>query len=70
MCSKAVVRGLYDTFEKGQEQVLEAIAGYTIYQLWIYGGLGLIHGFLGGILLDYDLKNNLDKIKKGTQQRL
>ena len=68
--SKAVVMGLYATFEKGQEQVLEAIAGYTIYQLWIYGGLGLIHGLLGGILLNYDLKNNLEKIKNATQQRL
>lgn len=53
--SKAIVMGLYETIESGQESILEAIAGYTIYQLWIYSGLGLIHGLLGGILLNYDL---------------
>lgn len=61
--SKALAMGLYSTFEKGQERILEAIAGYTIYQLWIYGGLGLVHGLLGGILLNYDLKKNMKKIK-------
>lgn len=60
--SKAIVMGLYSTFEKGQERILEAIVGYTIYQLWIYGGLGFVHGLLGGILLNYDLKKNLEKI--------
>lgn len=68
--SKAIVIGVYSTFEKGQGGILEAIAGYTIYQLWIYGGLGLIHGLLGGIFLNYDLKKNLEKIKKGTNQRI
>ncbi|MEA1787747.1 hypothetical protein U1E44_16745 [Arenibacter sp. GZD96] len=62
--SKAFILGLYSTFEKGQASILESIAGYSIYQLWIYGGLGLIHGLLGGILLKYDLKKNVEKIKK------
>lgn len=61
--AKAMVMGLIATFESGQEKVLESIAGYTIYQLWIYGGIGLIHGLLGGILLRLDLKKNLIKIK-------
>jgi hypothetical protein len=67
--SKALFMGLYSTFEKGQERILETIAGYTIYQLWIYGGLGLIHGLLGGILLNYDLKRNMKKIKKTAHNK-
>lgn len=62
--------GLYSTIEKGQGRILDAIAGYTIYQLWIYGGLGLIHGLLGGIFLNYDLKKNLEEIKNGINQRI
>ena len=61
---KATVIGLTNTIESGREKILESIAGYTIYQLWIYGGLGLIHGLLGGIILNLDLKKNLEKIKK------
>jgi hypothetical protein len=57
--TKALTVGLFSTIESGQEKILESIAGYTIYQLWIYGGLGLIHGLLGGILLNLDLKKNL-----------
>jgi|TARA_B110000967_G_C18722396_1_gene478340 hypothetical protein len=68
--TKALTVGLFSTIESGQEKILESIAGYTIYQLWIYGGLGLIHGLLGGILLNLDLKKNLEKIKNGTQQNL
>lgn len=67
---KAIAVGLTSTIESGQERIIESIAGYTIYQLWIYGGLGLIHGLFGGILLNFDLKKNLEKIKNGTQQRI
>ena len=61
--AKALVVGLYSTIESGQEKIIESIAGYTIYQLWIYSGLGLIHSLLGGILLNYDLKKNIEKTK-------
>jgi len=54
--SKAIIIGIVESFEFGCETVLESIAGYTIYQLWIYGGLGILHGLLGGILLAVDLK--------------
>lgn len=60
--SKAIIIGIVESFEFGRERVLESIAGYTIYQLWIYGGLGILHGLLGGILLAKDLK----KIKNKT----
>lgn len=60
--SKAIIIGIVESFEFGRERVLESIAGYTIYQLWIYGGLGILHGLLGGILLAKVLK----KIKNKT----
>lgn len=54
--AKALAMGVLLTIENGQERILNSIFGYTIYQLWLYGGLGLIHGLLGGILLKSDLK--------------
>ena len=54
--SKAIIIGIVGSFEFGHERVLESIAGFTIYQLWIYGGLGILHGLLGGVLLAKELK--------------
>ena len=58
--SKAFAMGLIDTIESGSEKIIESIVGYTIYQLWIYAGLGVIHGILGGFFLSNELK----KIRK------
>ena len=54
--SKALIIGIVESFEFGRERILESIAGFTIYQLWIYGGLGILHGLLGGVLLAKELK--------------
>jgi len=54
--SIALIMGIIITIEYGRERILESIAGATIYRLWLYGGLGIIHGLTGGILLAIDLK--------------
>jgi uncharacterized membrane protein SirB2 len=54
--SKAFVIGIVDSLESGRSRILESIAGYTIYQLWLYGGLGIIHAYIGGIFLSKDLE--------------
>lgn len=53
---KAIIIGIVESLEFESERVMESIVGYTIYQLWIYGGLGILHGILGGVLLAKDLK--------------
>lgn len=58
--SKAIIIGIVESFEFGRLKVLDSIVGYTIYQLWIYSGLGILHGLLSGFLLSKDLK----KLKK------
>ncbi len=58
--SKAVTVGIFESIAKQQPEFFDVIIGFTIYQLWIYLGLGLIHGVSGGIFLTLDLK----KIKK------
>ncbi len=63
--SKAIVIGIVESFEFKHERVLESIVGYTFYQLWIYSGLGIIHGLIGGIFLSKDLKKLIKK--NGTQ---
>jgi hypothetical protein len=68
--SKAATVGFFDSLEKGQSKFIDAIIGFTIYQLWIFIGIGIIHGLIGGVFLKMDLKKNLEKIKNGTQQRL
>jgi len=62
--SKAFAMGLIDTIGSGSEKILESIVGYTIYQLWIYVGLGVIHGILGGFFL----ANELKKIRKHSNK--
>ncbi len=54
---KALVIGIISSFEFGQFRVLESLAGYSIYQLWIYGIFGIIHGIVGGYFLSKELKN-------------
>lgn len=62
--AKALIVGIVDSIEQGQEELIDAMTGFTIYQLWIYLGLGIAHGLIGGLFLKTDLKKNLKKIKK------
>lgn len=56
---KAFLIGIIDSIQSGEEKILESIVGFTIYQLWIFIGLGIINGLLGGIFLGNELKRNL-----------
>ncbi|MFV0146348.1 hypothetical protein OBJ96_13305 [Empedobacter falsenii] len=56
--SKALVVGIISSFEFGQARVLESLVGYSIYQLWIYGIFGIIHGIFGGYFLSRELKES------------
>ena len=59
--TKALVVGIVSTFETGEFEVIESLIGYSVYQLWIYAGIGLIHGVFGGIFLGMELKRNLNQ---------
>jgi len=54
---KALVIGIINSFEFERIRILESLAGYSIYQLWIYGIFGIIHGIIGGYFLSKELKN-------------
>jgi len=58
---KALVIGIISSFEFERIRILESLAGYSIYQLWIYGIFGIIHGIVGGYFLSKELKNNEKK---------
>ncbi|MCB4797369.1 hypothetical protein [Neotamlana laminarinivorans] len=58
---KALVIGIINSFEFERIQILESLLGYSIYQLWIYGIFGIIHGIVGGYFLSKELKNNEEK---------
>ena len=60
---KAVVFGIVASIEQTQFKFFDSIIGFTIYQLWIFLGLGIIHGVIGGIFLSVDLKKSKGKIK-------
>tara|TARA_Y100000589_G_scaffold322241_1_gene354852 strand:- start:1811 stop:2224 length:414 start_codon:yes stop_codon:yes gene_type:complete len=66
--SKAIILGIVRTIEIGQLELFDSIIGYSIYQLWLFLGLGIINGIIGGIFLKIDLIKNLNKIINGTQQ--
>lgn len=54
--TKALVLGILASIESGKIKIIEAIMGYTIYQLWIYLIFGIIHGVLGGYFLAKELR--------------
>ncbi|MGM1057471.1 MAG: hypothetical protein ACQEWG_16415 [Bacteroidota bacterium] len=58
---KAAIVGIVTSID--QFKFLDSIIGFTIYQLWIFLGLGIIHGVIGGIFLSIDLKKNRPKLK-------
>ena len=53
---KALIIGIISSFEFEAIRILESLAGYSIYQLWIYGIFGIIHGIFGGYFLSKELK--------------
>jgi len=61
---KASTVGIVASIEQSRPEFINSIIGFTIYQLWIYIGFGIIHGTIGGIFLKIDLRRNLGKIKK------
>ena len=62
--AKAAVVGIVDSIERSKFKFVDSLSGATIYQLWFYLGVGIIHGIIGGIFLRIDLKNNLFKREK------
>ena len=62
--AKAIAVGIVTSIEKAEFRFVDSLIGFTIYQLWIYLGLGIIHGIIGGIFLRIDLKKNLVKREK------
>jgi hypothetical protein len=54
--AKALGVGLVATLRTGQEQLLDSLIGYTVFQLWVYAGIGLIYGILGGAFLGIELQ--------------
>ncbi|MFY7669619.1 hypothetical protein ACOSP6_00890 [Tenacibaculum sp. MEBiC06402] len=63
---KALVIGIINSFEFERIRILESLAGYSIYQLWIYGIFGIIHGIVGGYFLSKELRNNEEKTAHNT----
>jgi hypothetical protein len=64
---KALVIGIINSFEFERIRILESLSGYSIYQLWIYGTFGIIHGIVGGYFLSAELKNNEEKTAHNTE---
>ena len=60
---KAAIVGIVASIDQAHFKFLDSIIGFTIYQLWIFLGLGIIHSVIGGIFLSNDLKKNRPKIK-------
>ena len=58
---KALIIGIISSFEFERTRILESLAGYSIYQLWIYGIFGIVHGIIGGYFLSIELKTNEEK---------
>tara|TARA_R110002033_G_C3749495_1_gene226017 strand:- start:114 stop:575 length:462 start_codon:yes stop_codon:yes gene_type:complete len=63
---KALVIGIISSFEFERIRIMESLAGYSIYQLWIYGIFGIIHGIVGGYFLSKELKNHKEKTAHNT----
>ena len=58
---KAFAIGIINSFELERIRILESLAGYSIYQLWIYGLFGIVHGLVGGYFLSKELTNYEEK---------
>lgn len=57
--SSALYEGLESSLRNKRFEIVEATEGWIIYRLWIYTGVGMIHGFIGGIFLAIELKKKL-----------
>lgn len=55
-CFKAIVMSILFSISKNELIVFESLISITIYQLWVYFGIGLIHSIFGGYFLFIDLK--------------
>jgi hypothetical protein len=53
----AIIDGLFASLKSGQFEILDYLEGYVIYRLWVYLGLGVLHGLIGGLFLSLDLKS-------------
>jgi uncharacterized membrane-anchored protein YhcB (DUF1043 family) len=65
---KAATVGIFESIERQQAEFFDALIGFTMYQLWIYVLIGIIHGLLGGLFLSIDLKKNLKKLMNQTKR--
>lgn len=54
--SRAISEGILGTIRNRRFEILDALVGYGIYQLWLYWLLGIIHGLSGGLFLAMDFK--------------
>jgi hypothetical protein len=57
--STAISEGILGTIRNRRFEILDALVGYGIYQLWFYWLIGLIHGLTGGLFLGI----NFNKLK-------
>lgn len=57
--STAISEGILGTIRNRRFEILDALVGYGIYQLWFYWLIGLIHGLIGGLFLAI----NFNKLK-------
>jgi len=54
--STALSEGVLATIKNRRFEIIDALEGYAIYQLWFYWSVGIIHGLTGGLFLALDLK--------------
>lgn len=54
--STAISEGVLGTIRNRRFEIIDAFVGYSIYQLWFYWLVGIIHGLTGGLFLAMDFK--------------
>ena len=54
--STAISEGVLGTIRNRRFEIIDALVAYSIYQLWFYWLLGVIHGLAGGLFLAIDFK--------------
>jgi len=55
----ALFVGFDESIRNGRFEIWDTLKGYTIYRLWVYLGIGIIHGLTGGPFLTLDLNRHL-----------
>ena len=55
----ALFVGFDESIRNGRFEIWDTLMGYTIYRLWVYLGIGIIHGLTGGPFLTMDLNRQL-----------